>query len=162
MKQFTDTKTIYVTRYEAADGTVFDSKEECEKYERTADAAIRGAFRQTFGIDNKISPEGFMSATFYGGDQLFGVIIENEDELAVFNRFLKQIGSSKALGVNDMYKTQVVIYSEDGEYWYTGATIEELRENYDKFLTAIEQTAMRRFKQEDSDVAEKKADSEQV
>lgn len=164
MRQFADTKLIYVTRYEATDGTVFDSKEECEKYEKTAEAVIKGAFNKTFKMtsDNYVSSEGFISATFYECDRIFAIIIENEDELAVCNRWLKQIGSSHVFGVSDLYKSHVFIRSEDGDYWYTGKTIEGLNDDYGAFLKAIERTAMRRFKQEQDNASDKKTDSDKM
>ena len=37
---------IYVTKYEANDGTIFTTSEECQKYENSARAAILAKYKE--------------------------------------------------------------------------------------------------------------------
>ena len=47
MKAITNVKTVEeIVGYEACDGTRFTTKEECEKYENTATAVIKGRFKK--------------------------------------------------------------------------------------------------------------------
>lgn len=62
MKAITNVKTVEeIVGYEACDGTRFTTKEECQKYENTAKAVIKGRFKklvvkEMVGID--ITSEG--------------------------------------------------------------------------------------------------------
>jgi hypothetical protein len=59
MKEIKTTQTIeVVTGYEAMDGTIFRSKEECEKYESSAKAAAKAAAWH-YLVDDRISWEIF-------------------------------------------------------------------------------------------------------
>ena len=44
MKQITKEVTNYVTKYISVDGIEFDTKDECEKYERSAEGVLRDKF----------------------------------------------------------------------------------------------------------------------
>ena len=47
MKAITNVKTVEeIVGYEACDGTRFTTKEECQKYENTAEAVIKGRFKK--------------------------------------------------------------------------------------------------------------------
>ena len=56
----TITVTKDIIHYEAYDGTIFDSEDECKQYEKTSQCAINGAFNQIPQTD--VSGEGFYDA----------------------------------------------------------------------------------------------------
>ena len=44
METFSEEKIEYITKYKASDGTVFNDRAECEKYEKTAKCVIKSKF----------------------------------------------------------------------------------------------------------------------
>lgn len=84
MKTITNVKTVEeIVGYEACDGTRFKTKEECQKYENTAEAVIKGRFKKLVvkemaGID--ITNEG--SAYVGAGieEDWYYALVEIKDE----------------------------------------------------------------------------------
>ena len=73
MKEVLKERTVYDTYYEAVDGTSFRSKEECEKYEESANGVLRSKFK------NSIIKEGTEYSIFsVGSDEsiVYAVKIE--------------------------------------------------------------------------------------
>ena len=97
MKEIKVTKTIEeVVAYEAFDGERFDSRDECKKYESTAEAVIEKAFfelitRETGKtFDDSIIAECDIYEHFgYGSEEYYYAIVEikDESELEIANRF---------------------------------------------------------------------------
>lgn len=46
MKEIKEEIKTYITKYEAIDGTMFNNKEECEKYDNTAKTVLRSKFQK--------------------------------------------------------------------------------------------------------------------
>ena len=75
MKEIKKERTVYDIYYEAVDGTQFNSKEECQKYENTAKAVLRERFK-------KLVLKATTEYSFFGigsdDDKLFIVKMETE------------------------------------------------------------------------------------
>lgn len=140
-------KTIKeVTGYTADDGTFFKDKEECEKYEQTAEAVISARFAKL--IKAKFSHDAILNAPYrfmmVYDDAYYAVIrMENEDDLKAANMYLNickyDAEYNGVLGVNeftkDMIGQDVIVMVQDYEYdnrcWIFG-TLDELINNYRK------------------------------
>ena len=72
MKELKIAKTIEITVYEAADGTQFDSKDECLEYEKTAEKVIVQHFKEL--VINEI--EG-CQLTNWGNDFMLACVDED-------------------------------------------------------------------------------------
>lgn len=95
MKEIKRTRTIEeVTGYEAEDGTVFKTKEECEKYESTAKVVVYKAFKELM-VDGKPFAECNIWEDFgYGSEEFDLAVIEIKDEtdLEIANRYYELNG----------------------------------------------------------------------
>ena len=60
MKEIKETETRYIIKYQAIDGEIFNTKEECEKYDSTAKAVITSKF-------NKLEKVEYSSWDVHGG-----------------------------------------------------------------------------------------------
>lgn len=91
MKEIKTTRTIEeVTGYEANDGKRFSSKEECEKYEQTAEAVINNDFNELFIVGE--FPECSIFESFgYGSEEFWMTVIEinNTNDLEIANRYFE-------------------------------------------------------------------------
>lgn len=87
-----------ITKYEAVDGTVFTTEEECKKYEETAKCAINWKISNSFG--RKVNSYGLIDGSFNmwdlpyvgsmcGDDTLFGLEIKNTQDLEALIMYLK-------------------------------------------------------------------------
>ena len=90
MKEITQTKTITETvGYEALDGRRFSSKEECEKYEKSAEYVLESDFNAV--VVDKVFPECNIWEDYGYGSEDFDmavVDIRNADCLEIVNRYL--------------------------------------------------------------------------
>ena len=89
MKEIKWTRTIEeVVAYEANDGTRFNSKEECEKYEETAKSVIFNEFKQLM-VGEPFSESSIWENFGYGSEefQLAVIEIKNVDDLHIANMF---------------------------------------------------------------------------
>ena len=68
----------YVTKYEALDGTVFDSSEECQKYEASAEGMLLAKYRE---LEIKMISEYNLFGV--GSDEYYLSIVKLKDELDV-------------------------------------------------------------------------------
>lgn len=165
MREIKTTKTIEeVTGYEAFDGQVFKTKEECEKYERSAIAVIKkrlnsiavsvDSYGYTFSECEIFESYGYGSEDY----QYMVVDIKNEDDLKAVNQYYELIrkennykeNDGDCLLVPDRYigkRTMICIGNEyDMALHPCPKTMEELIENFTKdisnfFLTQAEKEA---------------------
>ena len=68
----------YVTKYKALDGTVFDSSEECQKYEASAEGMLLAKYRE---LEIKMISEYNLFGV--GSDEYYLSIVKLKDELDV-------------------------------------------------------------------------------
>ena len=68
----------YVTKYEALDGTVFDSSKECQKYEASAEGMLLAKYRE---LEIKMVSEYNLFGV--GSDECYLSIVKLKDELEV-------------------------------------------------------------------------------
>lgn len=137
-------KTIKeVTGYTADDGTFFKDKEECEKYERTANAVIRSRFHKLFVGDSFLESDIYKG---YGYEDFNMAVIQlkNEDDVKAANMYIniiKGLNTNKKDGftLDDVGKRILVGFNDvcGEDCLYTYGTQEELvekfRKNIDKF-----------------------------
>ena len=160
MKTLTTTKTIEeITGYEAYDGTVFKTKEECEKYENTASFVITERFKKLVikemeGIDITECASAFcLSST---DEDWYYVLIEikNDDDLRVAQMYENLVGFSHADRhfTTEMIGKRIIVGAGEGvyprpesgkrcnyQYCYVWGTIEEQIEKYAKTLRRLEE-----------------------
>lgn len=95
MKEMKRTRTIEeVTGYEAEDGTVFLTKEECEKYESTAKVAVYKAFKELMVNGKEFAECEIWENYGYGSEEFDLAVIEikNETDLEIANRYYELSG----------------------------------------------------------------------
>ena len=100
-------KEMIVVGYEAYDGKVFTSRDECRKYEETARAVIVTDFRKlviNFVEAIEITNEGCVPLTELGEDWVVGLIkLNNESDLKIANMY-----ASLNRGVGDYFKPEMI------------------------------------------------------
>lgn len=92
MKEIKRTRTIEeVTGYEAEDGTVFKTEQECITYEETAKAVITKAFKELCVGDGFFSECQIWDNFGYGSEEfdLAVIDIKSETDLEIANRYYK-------------------------------------------------------------------------
>ena len=98
MKELKRTETIEkVIGYEANDGTHFDSKEECEMYEKSAFAVVYERFRK---LVVKVLPECDVFENYGSGSEEYAyyiIDIKNESDINVYNHFMQFMRDSKII-----------------------------------------------------------------
>ena len=89
MKELKRTKTVEeIIGYEAVDGKIFTSKEECSKYEQTAKAVCSKAFKELF-VGEEFSECYIWEKFGDGNDEYMMAIVDikNAEDLEIANRF---------------------------------------------------------------------------
>lgn len=89
------TRTIEeVTGYEAEDGTIFKTKEECEKYEDTAKVAVYKAFKELMVNGEEFAECEIWENFGYGSEEfdLAVIDIKSETDLEIANRYYELNG----------------------------------------------------------------------
>lgn len=126
--------------YEANDGKIFDSKEECEKYEKSSDNAIFSMFMGLM-VDEPFHECSIYEDFGYGSEEFSMCVIriENENDLKIANMYYE---SKKAKNnANDKKFTSEMIgkrilvnlgYDYDEYGCYVQGTFEELKEKFVK------------------------------
>lgn len=116
MKEIKETKTIEtVVGYEAMDGKRFGTKEECEKYEDSAEFVIQQDFFKVIK-DNKLIPECEIFANYgYGSEEYEYAVVNIKDVnvLEIINKYLKlhdikmvepdRIGQNVLIEIGNLY-----------------------------------------------------------
>ena len=147
MKEIKRTRTIEeVTGYEANDGTIFTTKEECKKYEESAECAVRAMF-DSICVKNMHHDKTFAECELwerygYGGEDFKYVIadIKTEDELKIANMFCKMWASQygKPLGIDYIGKRVLIAIGDNYDHsFYPCGTEHEMVEDFKKLMAAF-------------------------
>lgn len=78
-------KTVYV----AADGTEFNDKEECRKYDESALGVLKGRVKK---LATKVSNEADLLGSGNGDDESWVIIPKSADEVALIRQLLSLMG----------------------------------------------------------------------
>ena len=130
-------ETITVTKdiihYEALDGTLFDSEEECMKYEKTAICAINGAFSQIPQTD--VNGDEFSNeiGSFSYDDTIHAVYIKDVNALVVINKWLTSVKVDRLFSADDIGTIQLFDTYDDSDVWLMG-TPEEYKKRMCDFI----------------------------
>lgn len=112
--------------YEAFDGTIFESEDECKKYEKTAQCAINRTFNKLpqYQIGGDTIAE--VVALNYD-DRVHSIYIKDVDTLEIFNRWLAQNYWNSyfkgQLSVDTIGTVQLFVTYED-DIWLVGSADE--------------------------------------
>ena len=123
MKELTkEVVTKEITGYEAEDGTVFRTREECEKYEHTSECVIKAAFEKLVIAQNS---ECSLFDGYGCGSEEWRIVlihINNAEELKTANMYSQisiyhdnrfdesHTGKEIIVGVGDSYDTYCWVY----------------------------------------------------
>lgn len=145
MKEITVTKTVVeVTGYEASDGTRFKTKEECEKYEQSAEAVVSKMFEdicvKPFEDNDPRLPECTIFESFgYGSEEYNYVIadIRSENELKIANMYCDMWAGKNGKKLDNNYIGKRVLIAIGNKYDQTfgvRGTEEEMVEEFKKTM----------------------------
>ncbi len=103
MKELKRTETIEkIIGYEADDGTEFKTKEECEKYEKSAFGVVFARFKKlivkTYDECKVFANQGYGSEEY----QYYLIDIKSENDLLVYNHFVQFTATSDRI-LDDSY-----------------------------------------------------------
>lgn len=154
MKEIKITKTIEeITGYEANDGTYFKTKEECAKYEESAEAAIKAMF---FGIcvkyfDEPTFPDNAIYEMYgYGNEEYYHAIIDikSEKELKIANMFSDMWAGKYGMKVpNDYIGKRILVDIGNEQY----DNVFNIIGTEDEMVEGFKKTMARFFRPEDSE-----------
>lgn len=145
MKEITMQRTITeVTGYKANDGTVFNTKEECQKYEQSAEAAITQMFYdicvKVYDDKDPRFPESTIWENYgYGNEEYNYVVadIKSETELKIANMFSDMYAPRYGQKLSTDYIGKRVLISVGSTYdksFYIKGTEEELIDEFKKTM----------------------------
>lgn len=119
MKEVRIARTVEDIYYEAIDGERFSSKEECEKYDKTASAVIKAKYNALV-----IKSNTMYSICEACNDYCVDLVkVNNEGELHSLNMYLKMVadngygGVFKPVASTEIGKEMMIYYGYDAE-WY--------------------------------------------
>ena len=137
MKELKRTETIEkVIGYEADDGTQFDSKEECEKYENSAFFVVFTRFKKL--VVKEIIECDLFGNQGYGSEEYIYYLIDikNKNDVDIYNQFLLFTDKSCAT-IDDAYIGKRILVGTGYEYdkWehrhlYIKGTIDDLKKQF--------------------------------
>ena len=131
IREETIEKTVYETKktYIANDGTEFKNREECEKYEETAQCAINSMFKKLKIQQTDSVGEDETFNLFMYEDTMHAVKIETLEELEVVNKWICFKDPTQTTIGTEKIGTIQLINEYDGGVWVVG-TPEELKDRY--------------------------------
>lgn len=123
MREITKERVVKdVIGYEANDGTRFDSKEECQKYEKSALSVVKERFKRL--IVGETYEDDLMNAGCEDG--IWYIIkIKNGDDVNTAAMYGSLRGCSGAIVTDDDIGKEVVIGTYDDYFWRVG-TLDEI------------------------------------
>ena len=158
MEIIKETRTVEeIKGYKAYDGTVFKDKEECEKYENTANAIIINRFKQLVikELEGCVITQWGDSFAACGCDEdwYYALVeIKNENDLTIAQMYQKITGYSKHGFTEDMIGKRVIVSIGTGIYprptegsqccydnCYVYGTIEDQVKLYEEKLRKLEE-----------------------
>lgn len=118
MKELKRTETIEkIIGYEANDGTHFNSKEECEKYEKTAFAVVHERFRKLV-VKEMSEYTMFMDYAVGSDEYIYALIdIKTENDMNTYNHFVQFTNDSKIIDETYIGKRILVSLDYESEDW---------------------------------------------
>lgn len=136
MKELTrEVTTTEVIGYRAADGKEFRNKEECEKYERTAEAVIQADFEKLVIAEES---EYGLFGDFGGGSEdcrIVRITIHNMEELRQANMYSQLINNKNLFTEEHIGKSLIVATGWEHNTCFLYGTIEELVEKFRADIT---------------------------
>lgn len=146
MKEITVTKTVVeVTGYEASDGTRFNTKEECMKYEQSAEAAVSKMFEdicvKPYG-DTHFAECEIYENYGYGSEEYLDVIadIKTEKELKIANMYCDMWAGKNGKRLDNKYIGKRVLIAVGIDWdrtFYAVGTEEEMIEGFKKTMAGF-------------------------
>ena len=132
MKEITRERTVReVVGYEANDGTPFESKEECLKYEKSALSVVRDRFNKL--IVGETYEYGLLEAGCEDG-KWYILNIKNADDVNTVAMYGSLRGCYGSLATDDDIGKEIVIATWDDEIWRRGRLdeiIEGIKSSYE-------------------------------
>lgn len=136
MKELKRTETIEkVIGYEANDGTYFDSKEECEKYEKSAFAVVYERFRKL--VVKELYEHEIFENQGYGSEEYvyYLIDIKDDNDVNTYNHFAqftegKRIIDNSYIGKRILVGTGNHYDDWSYRYLYIKGTIDDLKKQF--------------------------------
>lgn len=144
MKELKTTKVVEeIIGYEAFDGEVFKSKEECMKYEGTANAVIKRNFMENVVVRKlevcEVTKYGVAFLFADGGEDWFAALvrIKNETDLQYAQMFQENVhpGLNRKFTPDDIGKDLIISLGFENDCCYVYGTIDECIENFKKAIS---------------------------
>ena len=137
MKEIAKIKTVEEIWYEASDGSEFQDKEQCERYEKTVKCALKSTFKGSKSQDSYVGDYDTLPILYYG-DTVYAVIIETPEQIEKINEaFLRIDGRFKLFGEGAIGTIQLIVVNPDEDYAVALGTPEELKKKYCKEIDAL-------------------------
>lgn len=142
MKELTkEVVTREVTGYEAFDGKFFKSKEECEKYEKSA-KGVAAAGAMEYKIGDGCESDLYDNACYDNGVEIFDV--KNSDILFKLNMYISLQTNDPSYVISDKFIGEKVIiiwgYDRDWCCWYTlDKMIDDMKKGFEKMIERMEE-----------------------
>lgn len=132
--------------YVANDGTVFTDRDECDKYEKTAECVIDGAFSNIKINETYCAGEDMPQIGL--DENMIGVEIKNELDLNTVNMWMTYHNAEKSYNIRDDKKHSIPldssaigtvhIFSEyGGDYCYWWGSVDVVKEYFHKRYDAL-------------------------
>lgn len=136
MKELKRTETIEkVIGYEADDGTYFDSKEECEKYEKSAFAVVYMRFRKL--VVKELRECEVFENQGYGSEEYvyFLIDIKDDNDVNIYNHFAQFTEGKQTIDNSYIGKRILVGAGNMYDNWaykglYVKGTIDDLKKQF--------------------------------
>ena len=140
MKKVQKEVTHYITKYQANDGTIFNSEEECKNYEQTAEFAINQAYNKTFNVLNNkyemVYPDRCEFACMCVESKLYAIKINSAEELKILNMML-DLNHADAVGAEYIGKEIVIDQADWAGEVYVYGTREDMISSFTHFVDSI-------------------------
>ena len=136
MKELKRTETIEkVIGYEANDGTRFDSKEECKKYEKSAFAVVYERFRKL--VVKELWENDVFENQGYGNEEYvyYLIDIKDDNDVNTYNHFAQFTDGKKSID-NSYIGKRILVGAGFGyddwsyRYLYIKGTIDDLKKQF--------------------------------
>ena len=114
MKELKRTRTIEeITGYEAFDGKTFSTKEECEKYEKTAYGGLGKELRKIMVNEDEFAECSIWEDYGYGSEDFYMAVldIKTEDDLFAVNRYFEFVSKGDATPIDKEYIGKRILVS---------------------------------------------------
>lgn len=143
MKEIKRTETIEkIIGYKADDGTYFDSKEECEKYEKSAFFVVHERFKKL--IVKEMSEYEMFIDYAVGSDEWIYLLldIKSENDINVYNHFMQFTDGSEIIDETYIGKRILVGTGYDYDSWARRCmnvigTIEDFKKRLEKLADDV-------------------------